>query len=87
MEDPSYSIWLEKQEKKKVWRCRIPQDRSKRIDVVSRYLFPLAFAIFNLTYWCTYLTQARQEAETLSLVGGGKSSGWIEIKTSSEDIS
>ena len=31
--------------------------RSKRIDVISRIIFPLIFAIFNLAYWSTYLSQ------------------------------
>ena len=31
--------------------------RSKRIDVVSRFIFPLVFAVFNLAYWSTYLNQ------------------------------
>lgn len=29
--------------------------RSKRIDVISRIIFPLVFAVFNLAYWSTYL--------------------------------
>ena len=29
--------------------------RAKRIDVISRFIFPLVFAIFNLTYWLYYL--------------------------------
>ena len=31
--------------------------RSKRIDVISRIIFPLVFAVFNLAYWSTYLNQ------------------------------
>ncbi|KAF8778439.1 Glutamate-gated chloride channel like protein [Argiope bruennichi] len=38
----------------KWWFSRFPT-RSKRIDVVSRICFPLAFAFFNLLYWTTYL--------------------------------
>ncbi|XP_023319739.1 glutamate-gated chloride channel [Eurytemora carolleeae] len=29
--------------------------RAKRIDVISRFIFPLLFAIFNLAYWLYYL--------------------------------
>jgi hypothetical protein len=29
--------------------------RAKRIDVISRFIFPLIFAIFNLAYWLYYL--------------------------------
>ena len=29
--------------------------RSKRIDVISRILFPLIFALFNVAYWSTYI--------------------------------
>ena len=29
--------------------------RAKRIDVLSRFIFPLIFAIFNLAYWLYYL--------------------------------
>ena len=29
--------------------------RAKRIDVISRFIFPLIFAIFNLAYWMYYL--------------------------------
>ncbi|XP_035230153.1 glutamate-gated chloride channel-like [Stegodyphus dumicola] len=36
------------------WFQRFPT-RSKRIDVISRIFFPLAFALFNLVYWTTYL--------------------------------
>ncbi|PRD36742.1 UNVERIFIED_CONTAM: GluClalpha [Trichonephila clavipes] len=38
----------------KWWFSRFPT-RSKRIDVISRICFPLAFAFFNLLYWTTYL--------------------------------
>ncbi|XP_053212603.1 glutamate-gated chloride channel-like [Panonychus citri] len=36
------------------WLRKFPT-RSKRIDVVSRILFPTMFALFNLVYWITYL--------------------------------
>ena len=29
--------------------------RAKRIDVISRFIFPMIFAIFNLAYWLYYL--------------------------------
>ena len=29
--------------------------RAKRIDVISRVIFPLVFAVFNLAYWLYYL--------------------------------
>ncbi|XP_022238851.1 glutamate-gated chloride channel-like [Limulus polyphemus] len=38
----------------KAWLNKFPS-RSKRIDVMSRILFPLMFALFNLVYWITYL--------------------------------
>lgn len=38
------------------------QWRSKRIDVVSRIVFPLVFAVFNLAYWSTYLGHDEVEA-------------------------
>jgi len=31
------------------------KSRSKRIDIVSRFLFPIVFILFNLTYWLAYL--------------------------------
>jgi len=34
--------------------ARFPS-RAKRIDVISRFIFPLIFAIFNLAYWLYYL--------------------------------
>ncbi|KAL1122563.1 hypothetical protein AAG570_002893 [Ranatra chinensis] len=38
----------------RTWLSKFPT-RSKRIDVISRITFPLVFALFNLTYWSTYL--------------------------------
>lgn len=35
---------------------KLPPSRSKRIDVIARIIFPIIFAVFNLTYWLTYLT-------------------------------
>ncbi len=31
---------------------------AKRIDVISRVIFPLSFAGFNVMYWSYYLTQS-----------------------------
>ena len=36
------------------WISKFPS-RSKRIDVISRIIFPVVFALFNLVYWSTYL--------------------------------
>ncbi|XP_025409096.1 glutamate-gated chloride channel isoform X4 [Sipha flava] len=38
----------------KSWMSKFPT-RSKRIDVISRILFPMVFAMFNMSYWSTYL--------------------------------
>ena len=38
-------------------------ENAKRIDVTSRFVFPFAFASFNIAYWSHYLTQAQQEYE------------------------
>ena len=38
------------------WISKFPS-RSKRIDVVSRIIFPVVFALFNLAYWSTYLNR------------------------------
>ena len=42
-------------------RQKYPMEKAKRIDVASRIIFPLVFAVFNLAYWSTYLLQARNE--------------------------
>ncbi len=31
---------------------------AKRIDVISRVMFPLSFAGFNVMYWAYYLTKS-----------------------------
>jgi len=38
------------------WISKFPS-RSKRIDVMSRIMFPVIFAVFNFAYWGTYLFQ------------------------------
>ncbi len=42
------------------WISKFPT-RSKRIDVVSRIIFPLVFALFNISYWSTYLFRNEEE--------------------------
>nr|AFI09244.1 glutamate-gated chloride channel [Laodelphax striatellus] len=44
------------------WLSKFPT-RSKRIDVISRITFPLVFALFNLTYWSTYLFRDESDGE------------------------
>jgi hypothetical protein len=38
----------------KEWLSRF-NSTGRRIDVVSRVLFPIIFIIFNITYWATYV--------------------------------
>uniref|UniRef100_A0A1B6DYL5 Glutamate-gated chloride channel n=1 Tax=Clastoptera arizonana TaxID=38151 RepID=A0A1B6DYL5_9HEMI len=45
----------------RTWLSKFPT-RSKRIDVISRITFPLVFALFNITYWSTYLFREENEA-------------------------
>ena len=33
------------------------QFRAKKIDVISRVLFPASFLLFNIIYWSYYLSQ------------------------------
>ncbi len=40
---------------------KYPMEKAKRIDVASRFMFPLVFAVFNMAYWSTYLLQAQAE--------------------------
>lgn len=44
------------------WISKFPS-RSKRIDVISRIIFPVMFALFNLIYWSTYLFREGSEEE------------------------
>ncbi|XP_065582925.1 glutamate-gated chloride channel-like isoform X3 [Artemia franciscana] len=46
----------------KSWISKFPS-RSKRIDVVSRIIFPVIFALFNFVYWTTYLFKESREGE------------------------
>ncbi|KAF6199641.1 hypothetical protein GE061_005939 [Apolygus lucorum] len=46
----------------RTWLSKFPT-RSKRIDVISRITFPLVFALFNLTYWSTYLFREDADGE------------------------
>ena len=41
------------------WLNKFPS-RAKKIDVISRVIFPAIFAIFNMSYWCYYLLQEAQ---------------------------
>lgn len=41
------------------WLNKFPS-RAKKIDVISRVIFPAIFAMFNLSYWCYYLMQEAQ---------------------------
>ena len=38
------------------WLNKFPS-RAKKIDVLSRVIFPAIFAFFNISYWTFYLTQ------------------------------
>ena len=40
--------------------------RAKRIDVISRFVFPLVFAVFNLAYWLYYLFAKSKSPQDLS---------------------
>ena len=38
------------------------QFRAKKIDVISRVMFPGIFTLFNIMYWSYYLTQDQQSS-------------------------
>lgn len=37
------------------------QFRAKKIDVISRVLFPMTFLVFNVIYWSYYLSREHQK--------------------------
>lgn len=39
--------------------------RAKKIDVLSRIIFPAIFACFNLSYWCYYLMQEAHSGDQI----------------------
>lgn len=39
------------------------QFRAKKIDVISRVLFPSSFGVFNILYWSYYLTQDNKKPD------------------------
>jgi hypothetical protein len=57
------------------WLSKFPT-RSKRIDVISRIMFPLVFALFNLVYWSTYLFREENE-DNWATVACGRSSCFL----------
>ena len=38
------------------WWSKFEGDNAMKVDIVSRGLFPLVFAIFNILYWSVYLS-------------------------------
>ncbi|WKX92823.1 hypothetical protein Q1695_010673 [Nippostrongylus brasiliensis] len=48
LEEVPYNWW------DKVWKIRY-KEHSRRIDLLSRVMFPLFFMLFNITYWWRYL--------------------------------
>ena len=43
------------------WLSQKFKSRAKRIDVMARIIFPMVFAIFNISYWTFYLLQSRNQ--------------------------
>ena len=41
------------------WLSQKFKSRAKRIDVMARIIFPMVFAVFNISYWTFYLLQSR----------------------------
>jgi len=39
----------------------------ERVDRLSQFLFPLAFALFNVVYWCYYLRSSHEQKRKLLL--------------------
>lgn len=52
----SMKTWTSRYKNFHTWLLKF--SRSRKIDVVSRIMFPVAFVIFNLAYWITYLKQS-----------------------------
>lgn len=40
-------------------------ERAKRIDTISRALFPLSFLLFNVLYWFTYKVLRNEDVHAL----------------------
>ncbi|KIH66600.1 Neurotransmitter-gated ion-channel transmembrane region [Ancylostoma duodenale] len=49
LEEMPYNWW------DRLWRIKY-KENSRRIDLISRVMFPSFFMIFNVTYWWRYLT-------------------------------
>lgn len=40
-------------------------DRAKRIDTISRALFPMSFLMFNVLYWLTYKVLRHEDVQAI----------------------